>query len=63
MALLKTIDPKQAEGEIKDGYLIFLEKAGSVPKPMELLSVSPELFKMQVHRLGYFMKHPNLSFS
>jgi hypothetical protein len=63
MALLNTVSPGNATGIVKEGYDMFLDKAGSVPKPMEMISVSPGLFEISLRRLRYLMSHPNLSFS
>jgi alkylhydroperoxidase family enzyme len=62
MSLLKTVAPENAEGVIKEYYSLFLEKRGIIPKPFEMLSVNPELFKIQAAILTYYMKHPTLSF-
>jgi hypothetical protein len=47
MALIKTVSPENAEGEIKEHYSFFIQRAGFVPKPFEMMSVSPELLKTQ----------------
>ena len=62
MALLETVNPEKAEGEVKEAYSVFMERAGMVPKPFEMLSVSPELQKMQVQGIDYYMQHPTLTF-
>ncbi len=63
MALIKTVSKDKAEGIIKEGYDMYMSRIGIMPKPMEMLSVSPGLFEMQLQRLQYFVKHPTLSFS
>ncbi|MBU0991177.1 MAG: hypothetical protein KJ737_01680 [Proteobacteria bacterium] len=62
MALLQTISKENADGEVKTIYDGFMEKVGMIPKPFELLSVSPELMKIQAGSLTYFMGHPTLGF-
>ena len=62
MAIIKTIPPEEAEGEMAERYDKFIKTAGSVPKPFEMLSVSPELQKMQVQGIDYYMQHPTLTF-
>ena len=42
---------------------MFMKNIGIIPKPMEMMSVSPALFDLQFQRIRYFSKHPNLSFS
>ena len=63
MALIKTVQPENAEGIVKEGYSMFMEHIGMVPKPMEMMSVSPALFEMGLKRIHYYSTHPNLSFS
>ncbi|MBW1779128.1 MAG: hypothetical protein JRL30_00120 [Deltaproteobacteria bacterium] len=60
MALITTVSPETAEGPIAEAYKPFLETIGVVPKPLEMVSVSPELFKIQAETIGYFMQHPTL---
>jgi hypothetical protein len=63
MALITTISPEKAEGKIKEAYQMFMKNIGIIPKPMEMMSVSPTLFDLQFQRIRYFSKHPKLSFS
>jgi hypothetical protein len=62
MALIKTVSPENAEGEIKEHYSFFIQRAGIVPKPFEMLSVSPELLKTHGAVVKYYMSHPTLGF-
>jgi hypothetical protein len=63
MALINTVSPENAEGSIKEAYEMFIKNIGIIPKPMEMMSVSPALFDLQFQRIRYFSKHPKLSFS
>ncbi len=63
MARIKTIRPEDAEGVIKQGYDMFIEHIGIIPRPMEMMSASPALFETQLKRIDYFSNHPNLSFA
>lgn len=63
MPRIDIIRPDQAQGVVKQGYDTFLSHFGTVPKPMQMLSVSPELFDIQLKRNRYFAKGSNLSFS
>lgn len=63
MGLIKTVDPKTAQGEIKAAFDFFEQTIGVIPAPMALFSTSPEIFKIQLQSLNYFMKHPTLSFA
>lgn len=63
MALINTVAPDKAEGIVKEGYEMFMKRVGTIPKPMEMLSVSPEMLKIQLNRLKYLATHPRLSFS
>lgn len=63
MALIKTLSMEEAQGAVKEGYEFFMEKAGIIPKPMEMLSASPGLFEISMKRIHYLNTHPHLSFS
>lgn len=63
MALISTVPPEKAEGIIKEGYDMFIQNIGIIPKPMEMMSVSPALFELQLRRIHYFSTHPKLSFA
>lgn len=63
MALVTTVAPRQAEGIIKEGYEMFMKNVGAIPQPMQLMSISPALFSLQLERIRYFGKHPKLSFA
>lgn len=63
MAFISTVAPDQAEGAVKEGYEMFMKNIGIIPKPMEMMSVSPDLFDIQYRRILYFAKHPKLSFA
>lgn len=60
MALIKTVSLDEAEGNIKEVYDKLMEKAGMVPKPLELSSASPALFEHFARGLKYFMTHKTL---
>jgi len=62
MALINTVSPDKAEGSIKEAYEMFMKNIGMIPRPMEMMSVSPALFDIQLQRIRYFSKHPTLSF-
>lgn len=63
MALVTTVVPGKAEGVIKEGYEMFTKNVGTIPQPMQLMSISPALFELQLKRIHYFSKHPKLSFA
>jgi len=62
MALINTVSPEKAEGSIKEAYEMFMKNIGMIPRPLEMMSVSPALFDIQVQRIRYFSQHPTLSF-
>jgi len=62
MAFIQMVQPKDAEGVIKEGYDMFEKHVGIIPKPMEMLSASPVLFELGLKRIQYFSAHPTLSF-
>jgi alkylhydroperoxidase family enzyme len=61
MALIKTVEPDQADGEIKEAYDMLKAVAGGVPKPLQLMSASPKLFEINMQALKYYMSHPSLN--
>lgn len=61
MAIIKTIPPDQAQGQVKEIYGAILEKIPFVPKPLQLMSASPDLLATYSRTMDYFMGHPNLS--
>lgn len=63
MALVTTVAPEKAEGVIKEGYEMFMKNVGAIPQPMQLMSISPSLFELQLKRIRYFGQHPKLSFA
>lgn len=63
MALINTVPPEEAKGIVREGYDMFLERVGSIPRPMELFSVSPKLFALRLRRMKYLAQHPKLSFA
>jgi hypothetical protein len=63
MPLIKTVSLEEAQGGIKEAYEMLLEKIGLIPKPLEMLSVSPALFELQMRRIQYLSQHPKLSYA
>jgi hypothetical protein len=63
MPLLKTIPPEKAEGNIKETYSFFMDNDMPVPKPLEMMSVSPGVLKIQGQVIAYYMNHPTLGFA
>ena len=61
MPLLNVVAPDKAEGEVADNYSLFLNIAGMVPAPFQMLSVSPGLQSLSKAQIQYFMTHPSLS--
>jgi alkylhydroperoxidase/carboxymuconolactone decarboxylase family protein YurZ len=62
MALIQTVDPEKAEGEVKEIYDALKANIGMVPSPMELASASPWMMKGMWQSIQYFTQHPNLGF-
>jgi hypothetical protein len=63
MARIHTVSPEKAQGVVKEAYDAFMKNLGIIPKPMEMMSVSPGLFELQFRRIQYYAKHPKLSFA
>ena len=62
MALIETVSPEAAEGEVKEIYGIMLENVGVVPSPLQLASASPGLLNFHWESIKYFSQHPTLGF-
>ena len=62
MALIKTIDPEKAEGDVKEVYDALKTNIGVIPSPMELASASPWMMKTMWQSIQYYTQHPNLGF-
>ena len=63
MALINPVPLEKAEGAVKEAYDMFMENIGTIPKPLEMMSVSPVLFELQYRKIQYLSRHPTLSFS
>ncbi|MBW1864893.1 MAG: hypothetical protein JRI64_04495 [Deltaproteobacteria bacterium] len=62
MALIKTVDPEKAEGDVKEIYDALKTNIGVIPSPMELASASPWMMKTMWQSIQYYTQHPNLGF-
>lgn len=62
MALIKTVSPENAEGQMKEAYDMFMERLGVIPKPLRMMSASPGIFTQQLQRIQYYTDHPTLGF-
>lgn len=60
MAIIKTIDPKEATGKVAAIYDHFISKFGMVPNAFKVTSSSEFLLSMQASNLSYYMQHPTL---
>ena len=63
MALINTVSPEKAEGDMKEAYDMFMKNLGVIPKPLEMMSASPAIFSYQLQRIQYYTNHPTLSFA
>ncbi len=62
MALIQTVSPEEAEGSVKEIYDEMMERARVIPKPFQMMSLSPQLLSLMNQSIGYYFKHPTLSF-
>ncbi len=60
MALIKTVKPEDATGVVKEAYDFMQQRAGLVPMPMQMMSVSPPMMSTMMSSMQHFMQHPNL---
>lgn len=59
-ALIKTISPEEATGNIKEIYNGFIQQIGFVPNAFRINSTSEFLLSKQAESLGYYMQHPSI---
>ena len=62
MALIQTIEPDKAEGQVKEIYDFMQKNAGMIPAPLQLASASPQMLDVVWQSIQYYSKHPNLGF-
>ena len=62
MALIQTVDPEKAEGQVKEIYDFMQKNAGVIPAPLQLASASPKMLDSVWQSIQYYSKHPSLGF-
>ncbi len=62
MALIKTVPPREAEGDVKEAYSLFENLGIEPPLPFQMMSASPGIMPIQARMAEYFMNHPTLEF-
>jgi hypothetical protein len=62
MALIKTVEPDKAEGQVKEVYDFMQKNAGVIPAPLQLASASPKMLDAAWQSIQYYSQHPNLGF-
>jgi alkylhydroperoxidase family enzyme len=62
MALIQTVEPDKAEGQVKEIYDFMQKNAGVIPAPLQLASASSWMLDMLWNSIQYFTQHPNLGF-
>ncbi len=63
MALLHTIAAEEATGKVKGVYDQLMKTARVIPRPMQMMSASPDLLAIQVQFLNHYYRHPTLGFA
>lgn len=63
MALIQTVAMEDAEGKVKEVYETLMDTARVIPRPMQMMSASPDLLAIQIQSLGHYFRHPTLGFS
>lgn len=63
MALIQTVAMEDAEGKVKEVYDQLMETARVIPRPMQMMSASPDLLAIQIQSLGHYFQHPTLGFA
>lgn len=62
MALIQTVEPDKAEGQVKEVYDFMQQNAGVIPAPLQMASASPWMLDMFWQSIQYYTQHPNLGF-
>jgi alkylhydroperoxidase family enzyme len=62
MAIINTVKPEEAEGDVKRVFDAMQNRIGMIPAPMALASVSPFLMKANWQSIEFYTQHPRLSF-
>jgi hypothetical protein len=62
MALIKTVEPSEAEGQTKEIYEFMQQNAGVIPAPLQLASASPRMLDTVWQSIQYYSQHPTLGF-
>ena len=62
MALIQTVDPAKAEGQVKEVYDFMQKNAGVIPAPLQLASASPKMLDSVWQSIQYYSQHPTLGF-
>ena len=62
MALIQTVEPDKAEGQVKEIYDFMQENAGVIPAPLQLASASPKMLDTVWQSIQYYTQHPSLGF-
>jgi alkylhydroperoxidase family enzyme len=62
MALIQTVDPDKAEGQVKEIYDFMQKNAGLIPAPLQLASASPKMLDSVWQSIQYYSRHPSLGF-
>ena len=61
MAIIKTVDPAQAEGKVAELYEQMQQNIGFIPNAFQLYSVNPAMLEEHWKYIGYHIQHPSLS--
>jgi hypothetical protein len=61
MAIIKTVDPAQAEGKVAELYAQMQQNIGFIPNAFQLYSVNPAMLEEHWKYIGYHIQHPSLS--
>jgi len=61
MALIQTVSPEEATGRVSEVYERMLKVAPLVPRPLQMMSPSPELLSIMFQSLSYFLGNKSFS--
>jgi hypothetical protein len=63
MELIQMAAAENAEWKVKEVYDSLMETARVIPRPMQMMSASPDLLAIQIQALGHYVRHPTLGFA
>jgi uncharacterized peroxidase-related enzyme len=61
MALINSVEPAQADGQVVEIYAQMQQNIGFIPQAFQLYSINPAMLEEHWKYIGYHIQHPSLS--